>query len=255
MGDKFEEGAPMILVPRFYGFVRVFVIICAITFFILSFLRVSAPPYYFYANQWFGLLPELLFRGMIHQVATWIFLHGNLTHLLFNMLGFWMFGSLLQDVWGQRRFIRFVFISGILTGIIVGLSGFLDPIAYGIPTIGASGVVFAILMAVSRLFPDQIVLVFFIFPMKMRYFAYLMIAMEFFALWSSNQHGVSNIAHLGGAFVGYFYVSTGRGGRGSGRTENWFKTFLDRWHQRKMRKRIRLIRVNEYPRYHFEGGS
>jgi membrane associated rhomboid family serine protease len=184
---------------------------------------------------------------MVFQVLTWIFLHGNLSHLLFNSLGIWMFGSLLEETWGTKQFTKFVFLSGAITGVLVALFSLIDPMSYSAPTIGASGIVFAILIAVSRMFPNQVVLFFFVFPMRMRYFAYLMIVIEFYALYSSNQGGVSNIAHLSGAAVGFF-LSRGPG-PGAG-VNNWLKDFQDRWHQRRMRKKLRVVRSDQKITYH-----
>jgi membrane associated rhomboid family serine protease len=245
----------MMQMPRFQGFVRTFVYICSATFLLQAFAHLGpteGQQLYRQVVQFFGLVPELFFQGYIYQAFTWMFLHGDFMHLAFNMLAFWMFGSSLEEIWGTKRFIRYVFITGIWTGVLVAIWSLIDPSSYSIPTIGASGVVFAILIAISRIFPHQTVLVFFIFPMKMRYFAYLMIAIEFSALYNSNQHGVSNIAHLAGALVGFIYLSlmNQKGGTGSSSGRSWFKDFKDRWHQRRMRKRIRVIHIGESKRYH-----
>jgi membrane associated rhomboid family serine protease len=246
----------MILFPKFQGFVRTFVLVCGGVFLLqmLSARSLGGEVQLFDFVRFFGLVPDLFFRGMIHQPISWIFLHGNFNHLLFNMFAFWMFGALLEETWGTKRFVRFVFITGYLTGVIVAIWGLVDPITFSVPTIGASGVIFAILIAVSRTFPDQMILVFFIFPMRMRYFAYLMIAIEFFALYDSNRHGISNIAHLGGALIGYIYVGFqgNRRGPSSGFGSNggWFKNMKDRWHQRRMRKKLRVIYVDQSKRVH-----
>jgi membrane associated rhomboid family serine protease len=240
----------MIYLPPFRGFVRIFSIICGVVF-VLQALTLYGPwggrEFHLEFVQFFGLVPERFFKGLVFQALTWIFLHGNFYHLLFNLLAFWMFGSLLEQVWGTRKFARFILLSSCLTGLLVALFSYLDPQSYSVPTIGASGVVFAILVAVSRLFPNQIVLFFFIFPMKMRYFAYLMIGIEFYALYSSNQSGVSNIAHLSGAGVGF--ILSGGAGPGLG-TKNWLKDFQDRWHQRRMRKKLRIIKIEKKITYH-----
>ena len=162
------------------------------------------------------------------------------------MLAFWMFGSLLQDYFGEKKFVVFCVLTAAISGLIVATVGILSPFMSHIPTIGASGIVFGILIAVSRLFPDQMVLFMFIFPMRMRTFAYLLIALEFFALWQSNQNGVSNVAHLGGALAGWLFVSYfGRPGSQSGNAGDWWKSLKDRWRQRRMRKKLRVIRNAE----------
>lgn len=248
----------MLYVPPFRGFARTFIFICAGVFILELFSRAEAFGNGLLFDQmlrFFGLVPELVFQGMIYQLVTWVFFHGSLMHFLFNALAFWMFGSMLEEQFGTRRFVIFSFVAGILTGVIVCLFGLFDQQTYVGTTIGASGIVFAILIAVSRLFPHQTVLVFFFFPMKMKYFAYLMVAIEFYMLYTSNQSHISNIAHLGGALVGWFYVGRLRGGggrfMGGG---SFFRQLRDRWHQRRMKKRLRLIRVNEGPTYHLDWG-
>jgi len=243
----------MILFPKFQGFVRIFVLAC-VGVFVLQQFALFAPgssgSLYKELIHFFGLSPQMVFQGMIFQPVTWMFLHANLMHLLFNMLGLWMFGSLLEETFGAKGMLKFTLLSGVLTGLIVCVIGLFDSATFTTPTIGASGVVFATLMAISRLYPNQIVLFFFVFPMRMRYFAYLMILFEFYALYTSNASGVSNIAHLGGALIGFFYVSfTGpqkRSNRGThGGISGWIQQLRDRWHQRKMRRRIRIIRTTD----------
>ncbi len=235
--------------PRFTGFVRTFVLICAGVFVLETLAGSQAEGQDFLKNlvRFCGITPELFFKGMIYQVLTWVFFHGDMMHLLFNMLGFWMFGSLLQDLFGERRFVKFCLLASVLSGLIVAVSGLIVPSMFSIPTIGASGLIFAILMAVSRLFPNQVVLFMFIFPMKMRYFAYLLVGLEFYALWRSNAYGISNVAHLGGAAVGWFCVDffSRSGSAGSASGGHWWKNFKDRWRQRQMRKKLRVIRGND----------
>lgn len=237
--------------PPFRGFVKTFVIGCAVVFVLQQFALYG--PFggsfrYIEFIQFFGLVPERLFKGLFFQVFSWIFLHGSLSHLLFNCLGFWMFGSLLEETWGTRKFTKFVVVSGALTGILVAVFSLVDPPTYAAPTIGASGVVFAILMAVGQLFPNQVVLFFFVFPMRMKIFAYLMIVIEFYALYSSNPNGISNIAHLSGAAVGWIVSRRGGGPRAG--VSNWLKDLQDRWHQRKMRKKLRVVRTDQKITYH-----
>lgn len=234
--------------PPFKGFVRTFVLICGAVFLLESFATIG--PFQdgiFFQDliRFFGLTPELLFKGMGHQLITWIFIHGGLSHLLFNMFAFWMFGSALEEIWRTKRFMIFCFLSAIFSGLIVAVSGFFDPLMYSVPTIGASGVVFAILIAVSRLFPNQSVLVFFIFPMKLKYFAYLLIGIEFYALYHSNNHGISNTAHLSGALFGWLYVSFGGPSQRRRGPIGWMKEIYDRWHYQKMRKKIRVVKPEE----------
>ncbi|PIR23569.1 MAG: hypothetical protein COV44_02275 [Deltaproteobacteria bacterium CG11_big_fil_rev_8_21_14_0_20_45_16] len=244
--------------PPFRGFVRTFVLIC-VGVFILEQIALFGPfgdgSLYRQMIRMLGLEPQLALRGLVYQLVTWVFLHGNLMHLVFNMFAFWMFGSLLQDTFGQKRFIKFTFLAAIFSALVIILFSLFDEMSFNTPTIGASGIVFSILIAVSCLFPNQVVLFFFVFPMKMKYFAYLMVAFEFYALYSSNNQGISNIAHLGGALFGWLYVAWfNRSGRGGGRS-NWFKTLMDQLHQRRRRKHLRIIYPESKTRYHFEVGA
>lgn len=235
--------------PPFRGFVRIFVIACTCVFVLQQFALYG--PFgdgllYQALIRFLGLEPALVVKGMVFQLVTWIFLHGNLMHILFNMFAFWMFGSLLEEVLGFKRFAWFTIISGAVTGIIVILWSLVaDPAMFSIPTIGASGVVFAILIAVSRMFPNQMVLFFFIFPMKLRYFSYLLIAIEFYALYSSNEKGISNIAHLGGALVGWFYVTWLRRSGGNFSGSDWIKQMRDQWANRRRRRHLRIVHPDD----------
>lgn len=240
--------------PAFRGFVRVFVILCAAVFVLEQFALYGPtgdPARFQQMIRFLGLEPDLLFRGMVYQIFTWVFLHGNLTHLLFNMFAFWMFGSLLEETFGTRRFIKFnLFATLVTAGVIIFYSLF-DPATYHTPTIGASGLVFAILVAVARLYPNQMILFFFIFPMRMKYFAYLLIIIEFYFLWTSNNRGISNIGHLGGALAGYIFISWrgGRGGYGESGAD-WLKKMRSQWHQKRRRKNLRIVYPEDRQRYH-----
>jgi len=243
--------------PPFKGFVRFFVIACT-SVFVLQMFAAHGALRDLQAEriliQFFGLQPQLVFKGMIYQLVTWIFIHGSLFHLLFNMFAFWMFGSLLESFLGQRIFLRFFFASAIGSACIIILFSLVDDLTYSVPTIGASGVVFAILIAVARLFPNQTVLFFFIFPMKMKYFALLILALEFYALYTSNNHGISNIAHLGGALVGFLFVSWlnrtgGRGLGGKGIRLSW-RALVERLQARRKKKHLRIVYPEDRTRYH-----
>lgn len=230
--------------PPFRGFVRIFVFVCAGVFLFEQLIAhgpLNAPHLFNDFIRFFGLEPYLFFKGLVTQAITWVFLHGNLMHLLFNMFAFWMFGSLLEATFGTKRFIRFNLFAALITAAVILIYSLFDPSTYHTPTIGASGLVFAILIAVSRLFPNQVVLLFFIFPMKMKYFAWLMIGIEFYALYTSNNQGISNIGHLGGALAGFLYVSWINRPRGTMTTGTWLNKFRQEWTQKRRRRNIRII--------------
>lgn len=239
--------------PPFKGFIRVFVIVCVSIFVLQQFaeygpLQESSLVQKFI--QFFGLSPNLFFRGMVFQAFTWVFIHGGLTHLLFNMFAFWMFGSLLQESLGIRKFVWYSVWASLFTAATVILFSLFDDPTYYASTIGASGLVFAILLSVAGFYPNQTILFAFIFPMKMKYFAYLMVAIEFYFLWRSNTHGISNIAHLGGALFGWLYVFYWKRGRGNrGQPGEWLKDLKSKISNRRKKKHLRIVYPEDRTRY------
>lgn len=161
-----------------------------------------------------GLNPQrVVEHGWIWQLATYMFLHGGVFHILFNMLGIWMFGTELERLWGTRFFVRFYAITGIgagLTVVTVCLLPF-DATAreYAAWTIGASGALYGLLMAFALHFPERPILMFLLFPIPAKYFVIIIGAIAFL---SGPGGQVSNTAHLGGLLFGYLYLRGGRGG-------------------------------------------
>lgn len=164
--------------------------------------------------EFLGLIPEHVFEGLwIWQVGSYAFLHGGPIHLLFNMLGIWMFGVELEYRWGTRQFLKYYAITGIGAGITVLVVSLLpfDSTArtYQAVTIGASGALFGLLMAFAYYYPDRPILMFLLFPIPAKYFVIIVGAMAFLSAPNSQ---VSEAAHLGGLIFGYLYLRGGRGG-------------------------------------------
>lgn len=163
----------------------------------------------------FGLVPNGVLPGLrIWQPFTYLFLHGNLLHLLVNMFMLWMFGRNLEEVWGKRRFLNYFFLCGVGAGLITIVVKFV-PLLWGhgpsdIPTVGASGAIFGILIANAILFPDrQIWILFFLVSIPMRVFVAVMGFIEFFSTLGSTGDNVSHLCHLGGMLVGWLYLRRG----------------------------------------------
>jgi membrane associated rhomboid family serine protease len=152
-----------------------------------------------------SLVPAMVLKYFaVWQLATYMFLHGGIDHILFNMLALWMFGATLEQEWGTRRFLKYYFICGIGAGICdVTLNGLMGN--WGTHTIGASGAIFGLLLAFGVLYPNQTVLFSFIFPMKAKYMVMIVGAIAFLGALHVNT-GVSDIAHLGGMAFGYAYL-------------------------------------------------
>ncbi len=151
----------------------------------------------------FGLIPSLaLGKGMIYQLVTYMFLHGGLWHLLFNMWALWVLGPDLERGMGEKEFLRYYFLTGVGAGLITCLFSYRTPI----PTVGASGAIFGLLVAYALRFPDRVFLVYFLFPIKVKYLLAILLGLEIMASWAHTPDGIGHFAHLGGAAVGYLYL-------------------------------------------------
>jgi membrane associated rhomboid family serine protease len=173
----------------------------------------------------FALQPNLVYgRGYLWQLATYLFLHGDLGHILINMFMLWMFGVEMERMWGSRQFLKYYFLTGVGAGI---LTCFFSSQSR---TVGASGAIFGVMLAYGMTFPDRQILFWFIFPMKARHFVLLLAAIE---LWVSSQFvsdGIGHFAHLGGMLFGYLYLKR------AWRLRAWISEL--RWRARRRRFRV-----------------
>lgn len=150
---------------------------------------------------YFGLNPSLVLgSGYAWQLVTYMFLHSpySLWHIIFNMLMLWMFGSELEAIWGQRKFLQYYFFTGIGAGLC-------SLIFYHTWTLGASGAIFGLFLAYGMIYPDRILLLFGIFPIKAKN---AVILFGFLALFFGlgGRDNVAHFAHLGGLLFGYIYM-------------------------------------------------
>lgn len=151
----------------------------------------------------FGLIPAAVIGHLeVWRLVTYMFLHGGLLHILINMFILWMFGATIERTWGTRRFLFYYFMTGIAGGLCTTA---FQPSSM-VPTIGASGAIYGLLAAYAVMFPDQIMYLYFIFPMKVKYAVLLFVGLEFLGSLSSTPDGIGHLAHLGGAVVGFIYL-------------------------------------------------
>ena len=150
----------------------------------------------------FGLVPVMVWKGAAWQPITYMFLHGGIGHLLFNMLVLWMFGSALESDWGWKRFLNYYFLCGIGAGM---LNTLLTP-SSAIPIVGSSGAVYGLLLAFGALYPNQMIYFLGIFPLRAKYFVIIIGALELMTSFGSSQGGVAHIVHLGGMGFGLVYL-------------------------------------------------
>jgi membrane associated rhomboid family serine protease len=151
----------------------------------------------------FGLVPLYVTQDlMIWQFVTYMFLHGGVFHIFFNMLTLFMFGNELERYWGTRRFLNYYFI----TGIGAGICSWLVAMNSRAIVIGASGAIYGLLLAYGMTYPNRIVYLNFLLPLKVKWLVLIMGAMAFLSSISGSESGVANIAHLGGMAVGYLFL-------------------------------------------------
>lgn len=181
-----------------------------------------------------------------YQFVTYMFMHdpNSFSHILFNMFALWMFGSVLEQVWGPKKFLIYYMITGIGAGLIqvlviyiqarnVELSLTADQIAqvretgyqilkegqnfanplmgklnelYNISTIGASGAVFGLLLAFGMLFPNSLIYLYFFIPIKAKWFVIIYGAIELFSGVYNTGSNVAHFAHLGGMIFGFALI-------------------------------------------------
>jgi len=188
-----------------------------------------------------GLFPAgVLERGWLWQPVTYMFLHGGLFHLLFNMLALWMFGVELERVWGTRFFFRYYMVCGVgaaATTLIASLLpfSFADALYVSL-TIGASGAVYGLLLAYAIYFPDRPIYLYLLFPIPARVFVIIIGAIALYSSMSATGGGIAHVTHLGGLVAGYLYLKGRRGGLLA-----TLRYRLDRWRyeQRKRRFQVR----------------
>ncbi len=148
------------------------------------------------------------------QIVTYMFLHGGWFHVIFNLLGLWMFAGELEQNWGSSLFLRYYMVSGIGAGFFIALMNYIMYAQSGINpvTIGASGAIYGILLAYGVTWPNRKVLLYFVVPIKIKYLVILFGLIEFLGMLSTASGAggnVSHIGHLGGLLTGLLYFFLG----------------------------------------------
>jgi len=160
----------------------------------------------FFINN-FSLFPyEVIYQFKIWQLVTYMFLHNptGIWHILFNMFFLWMFGVELEREWGTKEFLKFYFVTGIGAGLVYMLLT-----NASVPMIGASGAIYGVMLAYTLRYPDRMIYLYFLFPVKLKYFMGFLILIQFFSTFGASADGVAHAAHLGGIIVGYIYLKYG----------------------------------------------
>jgi len=152
----------------------------------------------------FGLVPDMVFRqGYVWQVVTYAFLHGDLLHILFNMLFLYWFGCDVEALLGTGRFLL-VYMGAVVVGAAVQAVVYIAGAA-NIVLLGASGGVMGVLVFYAMCWPYRTIFFMLLFPMRMRTFALLTVAIDLYVAVFNPYGGVGALAHLGGAGFGFVF--------------------------------------------------
>ena len=201
----------------------------------------------------------------VYQFLTYMFLHGGFTHILFNMFALWMFGSVIERVWGPKKFLFYYIVCGVGAGIMQEMVQYVNYVVQGLAayeyvnmggaqismdsyinmwtTIGASGAVYGILLAFGMIFPNErLFIIPFPFPIKAKWLIVGYIAIELFSALSGPGDGVAHMAHLGGMLFGFLLIrywqrhpdSSQRFGRSYG--QEFFDNMRRRYEDRQRRQ-------------------
>jgi membrane associated rhomboid family serine protease len=165
---------------------------------------------------WLGLQPAAVIEAWRWwQPVTYMFVHAGVFHILFNMLALWMFGVELEQLWGTRFFARYYAVTGCGAGLITVLVALLpfgfSAQMYRSLTIGASGAIFALLLAYALYFPRREIYMYFLFRVPARVFVIIVGVVALYAAVSNTQGGLAHAAHLGGLLIGWVYLKGGHG--------------------------------------------
>jgi membrane associated rhomboid family serine protease len=179
----------------------IILIVANVIVFLLGFLGLQRA-----IQVYLGLTPLLVVQaGTWWQVATYMFVHAGWGHIFFNMLALFLFGIQLEQRMGSGEFLLYYFICGIGAGV---ATLFIN-LATGqgaVDVVGASGAIFALLLAFATFFPDARIFIFGILPMRAPVAVALYAAIEIFSSFTSFQSGVAHLTHLAGLVFGYLYL-------------------------------------------------
>ena len=181
-------------------------------------------------SEWLGLHYFGASDFAIWQPVTYMFMHANFGHLFFNMFALWMFGAAIENYWGTKRFLIFYFVAGIGAALVYEIWQYID-ITYimhlqdytGVKVtstqvytvdefinkmtlVGASGAVYGLLLAFGMLFPNALIFLYFLIPIKAKWFVIIYGGLEVLYCIFASSDGIAHIAHLGGMLFGLLLI-------------------------------------------------
>jgi len=199
-------------------------------------------------TELFGVVPLLFWQqGYLWQPFTYMWLHSThfMGHIAMNLFVLWMFGSQLAMAWGPKRFLRYYLVCGVGAGFIIATLPYIffylgaPEITLIIPTIGASGAIYGVLLAYSLTWPDRTIML--IFP-PVAFRAIWLIPGLFLMAFLFGGGNVSHVGHLGGVLVGWFFLRR----TGDARALFTLEQIKYRWRRYRMRQRLRAVQHEEF---------
>ena len=217
-------------------------------------------------NDIFGLHFCLSPHFHLYQLFTYMFMHANIEHIFFNMFALWMFGCVVENVWGAKKFLFYYIVCGVGAGLIQEIAqfgSFYMICGEQIPnfkiseifevarnsasvinlwtTVGASGAIYAILLAFGMIFPEERIFIFPLpIPIKAKWFVILYAAIELFSALATTGDNVAHLAHLGGMIFGFFLIRYWQKnptiGYGRSQGEEFFNNLRNKWEQKSNKK-------------------
>jgi membrane associated rhomboid family serine protease len=184
---------------RFYNATLALIVACVAVFLLSTAWRE--------ATTYLGLVPVLVLRqGWLWQLVTYMFVHGGITHILLNMLALFMFGGQIERRLGSNEYLAYYFVSGVGAGLVtLVMNGLVWKSMAMVPVVGASGAIYGLLLAYATLFPDSVIFVLGILPLRAPVAVLLFAAIALVSQFLNLQSGVAHLTHLSGLAFGYLY--------------------------------------------------
>jgi len=150
-----------------------------------------------------AMIPSFVLHGYVWQLFTYMFVHGGFSHILFNMLGLYIFGSMVERRIGSKEFLLFYLLTGTLSGVFSFVAYLLA--GTNVVLLGASGALYAVMLLFSVLYPYAVVYVFGLLPIRAPLLVVIYFLFELFSQMSGANGGASHLTHLGGLLFAYIY--------------------------------------------------
>lgn len=181
-------------------------------------------------SNWLGLHYFQASDFAFWQPVTYMFMHGNFGHLFFNMFALWMFGAAVENYWGVKKFLIYYFVAGVGAALVYELWQYIDfnyimhvqdysgvqislketisvdQFMNRFTMVGASGAVYGLLLAFGMLFPNSLIYIYFLIPVKAKWFVLIYGGIEVLYCIFASSDGIAHIAHLGGMLFGLLLI-------------------------------------------------